>query len=94
MYKVSPPFNFFLGFILMTHEGSHSGWLQGFQPSLTSSACGAKGYLGKRFRAPPAYTAQLSTLHQDRANNPASILVLVFFFALKQETKETKTTAV
>ena len=40
-----------------------------FQPSLTSSAGGAKGCSDHRFRAPPAYTvAQLPTLHQHRAN--------------------------
>ena len=38
-------------------------------PVMTSSAGDAKGYLDHRFRAPPAYTAQLLTLHQHRANN-------------------------
>ena len=38
-----------------------------FQPSLTSSSGGAKGFSDHRFRAPPAYTAQLLTLHQHRA---------------------------
>ena len=33
------------------------------------SAGGAKGCLDRRFRAPPAYTTQLLTLHQHRANN-------------------------
>ena len=55
--------------ILLTHEGSHREAYRDFQPSLTSSAGGAKGWSDHRFRAPPAYTAQLPTLHQHRANN-------------------------
>ena len=55
--------------ILLTHEGSHREVYQDFQPSLTSSAGGAKGWSDHRFRAPPAYTAQLLTLHQHRVNN-------------------------
>ena len=47
--------------ILLTHEGSHREAYRDFQPSLTSSAGGAKGYSG--------HTAQLLTLHQHRANN-------------------------
>ena len=38
-------------------------------PVMTSSAGGAKGCSDHRFRAPPAYTAQLPALHQHRANN-------------------------
>ena len=38
-------------------------------PVITSSAGGAMGCSDHRFRAPPAYTAQLLTLHQHRANN-------------------------
>ena len=38
-------------------------------PVMTSSAGGAKGCSDHRFRAPPAYTAQLLTLYQHRANN-------------------------
>ena len=37
-------------------------------PIMTSSAGGAKGWSDHRFRSPPAYTAQLLTLHQHRAN--------------------------
>ena len=55
--------------ILLTHEGSHREVYRDFQPSLTSSAGGAKGYSDHRFRAPPAYTVQLPTLYQHRANN-------------------------
>ena len=55
--------------ILLTHEGSHKEVYRDFQPSLTSSAGGAKGCSDHRFRAPLAYTAQLPTLHQHRANN-------------------------
>ena len=55
--------------ILLTHEGSHREAYRDFQPSLTSSSGGAKGCSDHRFRAPPAYTAQLLTLHQHRANN-------------------------
>ena len=43
--------------ILLTHEGSHREVYWDFQPSLTSSAGGAKGCSDHRFRAPPAYTA-------------------------------------
>ena len=35
---------------------------------MTLSTGGAKTYLDHRFRAPPAYTAQLLTLHQHKAN--------------------------
>ena len=55
--------------ILLTHEGSHREAYRDFQPSLTSSAGGAKGFSDHRFHAPPAYPAQLLTLHQHRANN-------------------------
>ena len=55
--------------ILLTHEGSHREAYRNFQPSLTSSAGGAKGFSDHRFRAPTAYTAQLLTLHQYRGNN-------------------------
>ena len=54
---------------LLTHEGSHREVYRDFQPSLTSSAGSAKACLGHRFRSPPAYTFQLLTLHQHRANN-------------------------
>ena len=55
--------------ILLTHEGSHREAYRDFQPSLTSSAGGAKGCSDHRLRAPPAYTSQLPTLHQHRASN-------------------------
>ena len=55
--------------ILLTHEGSHREVDRDFQPSLTSSAGGAKGLSDHRFRAPPAYIAQLLTLHRHRVNN-------------------------
>ena len=55
--------------ILLTHKGPHREAYRDFQPSLTSSAGGAKGWSDHRFRAPPAYTAQLPTLHQRKANN-------------------------
>ena len=58
-----------LFFILLTHEGSHREAYRDFQPSLTSSAGSAKGCSDHRFRTPAAYTAQLPTLHQHRANN-------------------------
>ena len=45
--------------ILLTHEGSHREVYQDFQPSLTSSTCGAKGCTDHRFHAPPA----LSLIH-------------------------------
>ena len=55
--------------ILLTHKGSHREAYRDFQPSLTSSTGGSKGFSDHRFCAPPAYTAQLLTLHQHRANN-------------------------
>ena len=55
--------------ILLTHEGSYREVYWDFQLSLTSSADSAKGWSDHRFRAPLAYTAQLLTLHQHRANN-------------------------
>ena len=64
---------FFL--ILLTHEGSHREVYRDFQPSLTSSASGAKGCSDHRFCAPPAYTARLPTLHQHRANNQCRTLI-------------------
>ena len=61
---------FYFFSILLTHEGSHREEVyRNFQPSLTSSAGCAKGWSDNRFRAIPAYTTQLLTLHQDRANN-------------------------
>ena len=54
--------------ILLTHEGSHREAYRDFQPSLTSSAGGAKGCSDHRFRVLPAYTAQLLSLHQHRAD--------------------------
>ena len=77
MYKetyVGPPLFqtqsiFFL--ILLTHEGSHREVYQELQPSYDifrrSGAKGSSDHSG--FRAPPAYTAQLLTMHQNRANN-------------------------
>ena len=38
-------------------------------PVMTLSAGGAKGWSDHRFRAPKAYTAQLLTLHQHKANS-------------------------
>ena len=55
--------------ILLTHNGSHREVYRDFQPSLTSSAGGAKGCSDHRFRAPPAYTAQLLSMPQHRTNN-------------------------
>ena len=59
----------FFSFILLIHEGSH----RNSNPVMTSSADGAKGCSDHRFRAPPAYTVQLLTLHQQRANNQYSV---------------------
>ena len=47
MLRWSPLFS-----ILLTHEGSHREAYRDFQPSLTSSAGGAKGCSDYRFRAP------------------------------------------
>ena len=50
--------------ILLTHEGSHREVHQQFQPRYDIfRSSGAKGCLDHRFRAPPAFTAQLLTLH-------------------------------
>ena len=48
--------------ILLTYEGSQREVYRDFQPCLASSADGAKGWSDHRFRAPPAYTAQLLTI--------------------------------
>ena len=72
MYSLIHPKAQFLSlvfFILLTHEESHREVYRDFQPSLTSSAGGAKGWSDRRFCAPPAYTAQLLALHRHRANN-------------------------
>ena len=67
VYKFTLPF---FSFILLIHEGSHREVYQEFQPSYDIFLrSGAKGCSDHRFRAPPAYTAQLLTLHQHRANN-------------------------
>ena len=47
--------------ILLIHRGSHREVYQEFQPVMTSSTDGAKSCSDHRFRAPPAYTAQLLT---------------------------------
>ena len=60
--------NISFSFILLIHEGSHREIYQEFQ--------GAKGCSDHRFCAPPAYTAQLQTLHQHRANNQYWICLL------------------
>ena len=56
-------------FIVLTPEWSHREAYRDFHPSLTMSEGVAKGCLDHRFRAPPAYAAQLLTRHQHRANN-------------------------
>ena len=54
----------------LTHEGLHREVYQEFQPSYDIfRRSSAKGCSDHRFRAPPAYTAQLPTLHRHRANN-------------------------
>ena len=63
------PTSFSSFLILLTHERSHREVYRDLQPSLTSSAGGAKGWSDQRFRAPPAFTAQLLSMHQHRANN-------------------------
>ena len=51
-------------------QGITQGGLPGFPTQLDIfRRFGAKGFSDHRFRAPPAYTAQLPTLHQHRANN-------------------------
>ena len=68
-YQKGRKFNFILNDALLVffnpadHGGSHREVYRDFQPSLTSSAGGAKGLSDHRFRAPPADTAQLLTLH-------------------------------
>ena len=57
-------------FILRTHEESHREVYQEFQPGYDIvHRSGAKGCLDHWLHAPLAYTAQLPTLHQHRANN-------------------------
>ena len=64
-------------FILQTDIGGSVG---NSNPVMTLSSGGAKGCLGHRFRAPPAYTAQL--LRVGHPKNPGGcfgISVLRFF---------------
>ena len=57
-------------FILLTYEGSHREVDRELQHSCDIvPRSGAKGRLDHRFRASPAYTAQLLTPHQHKANN-------------------------
>ena len=44
--------NIYFFSILLTHEGSHREVYRDFQPSLTSSTGGAKGFSDHKFRAP------------------------------------------
>ena len=61
-------FGFFL--ILLTHDGSHSKVYQEFQPSYNIVYRWCQGLFRQQVPcAPPAYTAQLLTLHHHRANN-------------------------
>ena len=60
---------FSFSFMLLIHEGSHREVYGDFQPSLTSSAGGAKGCSDTCSVQPPSNTAQLLTLLQHRANN-------------------------
>ena len=65
----SPPcfFILFSSSILLIHEGSHREAYQEFQPSYDIF----RRWCQELFRpqVPPAYTDQLLTLHQHRANN-------------------------
>ena len=55
-------------FTLLTHEGSHREVYREFQPNYDIfGRSGAKGCPDQRFRATPAYTAQLLILHQHKA---------------------------
>ena len=58
-------------FILLTYDGPHRvGSLLRIPTKLESVwRFGAKGFLGHKFCATPAYTAQLLILHQNRADN-------------------------
>ena len=63
---------FFFSVILLTHEGSHPGRsIRNSNPVITSStARWCQGLFRPQVpREPPAYTAQLLSLHQHRANN-------------------------
>ena len=60
-------FIYFFLFILLTHKGSLWDVYQEFQPRY--DICRRWCCLDHRFRAPPANTDQLLTLHQHWANN-------------------------
>ena len=59
----------FFSFILLIHKGHIGRSTRNSNPVNTSSAGSAKGCSDHSFRAPLAYTAQLLTLHQHRANS-------------------------
>ena len=58
----------FFSFILLIHEGSHREVYREFQPSYDIFRRWCQGFFRPKFRAPPAYTAQLLTLRQHRVN--------------------------
>ena len=64
---------FLFSLLLLIHEGSHREVYQEFQPSYDIFRMWCQRLF--RFRAPPAYTAQLQTLHQRRANNQLKQLI-------------------
>ena len=69
-FNVFSNFCWLFSFILLTLEGSQREVYQEFQHSYDIfRRSGAKGCSEQRFCAPPAYTAQLLTLHQHGANN-------------------------
>ena len=68
---LNPGIIIFFCFLLLTHEGRLTyGGQPGFPTQLDNfSRSGAKGCSDHRFRAPPAYSVQLITLYQYKANN-------------------------
>ena len=56
-------------FILLTHEGSHREIYQEFQPCYDIFCRWCQRLFRPRVPCTPAYTAQLLTLYQYRANN-------------------------
>ena len=81
--SISTSFLLYLCFILITNKGSCREVYRDCQPSLTSSTVFAKGCLDHRFRAPPAYIAQLLTLYQIKVKSGIGHLIISTYLTLR-----------
>ena len=74
----------FFCFILLNHEGLDREVYREFQPCSTLSSGSAKGSLDHRFRTPPAYAAQLLTLHQHKSHRKSNQIPIANFKGQQQ----------